>query len=249
MPTLAALSAASVFKQSAAELQFGPKHKPQLSIKRGQEPFIEFSGRIDRLDTAVIDGRPAGVVFDFKRTARTAGFAKMLYGLDLQLPVYLLAINGQNTTPIGAFYLPVEGGVDAKSLSQLGQQSAKLNKAKGLFDGRFADALDTAAGDGWSRFYNFYTTKEGTPYGHYNSSGALKPDDFEALLNYTVECVCRLALDLSGGKIDITPYRLGKQSPCSWCDYRPLCRFDWQINDYNTLETCDKQQALEKMKK
>lgn len=252
MPTLAALSAASVFKQKAAELTFGPKHKMQLSIKRGQEPFLEFSGKIDRLDTAVIDGQPAGVVFDFKRTTRTAGFAKILYGLDLQLPVYLLAIQqkrGQTPLiPVGAFYLPIEGGVDTKSLSQLGRNSAKLNKAKGLFDGRFADSLDTTVSSGWNQYYNFFTSKDGDPCGNYNSSGALKPDDFEALLSYTIECVCKLAADLSGGKIDITPYRLGRVSPCSWCDYRALCRFDWQINDYNILESCDKQQALGKMK-
>jgi ATP-dependent helicase/nuclease subunit B len=248
MPTLAALSAASVFKQREAELQFGPKHTMQLSIKRGQEPFLEFSGQIDRLDTAVLDGQPAGVVFDFKRTSRTANFAKILYGLDLQLPVYLLAIKEQDTTPVGAFYLPIEGGIDTKSLSQLGQEGAKLNKAKGLFDGRFAGSLDTTTASGWNRYYNFFTGKDGDPCGNYNSSGALKPDDFAALLNYTVECVCRLAADLSGGKIDITPYRLGKTSPCSWCDYRALCRFDWQINDYNILESCDKEEALEKMK-
>ena len=104
------------------------------------------------------------------------------------------------------------------------------------------------AGGGWNRYYNFYTNKEGNPFSNYGKSGALKPEDFEALLNYAVECVKKLAGDLSGGKIDITPYRLGKTSPCTWCDYRALCRFDWQVNDYNILESCGKEEALEKMK-
>ena len=56
--------------------------------------------------------------------------------------------------------------------------------------------------------------KEGTPYSYYKTSGALKPEDFQTLLDYTVECVKKLVADLSGGKINITPYRLGKQSPC-----------------------------------
>jgi ATP-dependent helicase/DNAse subunit B len=25
-------------------------------------------------------------------------------------------------------------------------------------------------------------------------------------------------------------------SPCSFCDYQALCRFDWQINDYRFLD-------------
>ncbi len=251
IPTLAQLSAAGVFKQTEAELEFGPSKEVELTIKRGQTPLISFAGKIDRLDVAEIDGKPAGVVFDFKRTPRTANFAKMLYGLDLQLPVYLLAIQQKRgltpLIPVGAFYLPIEGGIESKSLSQLGQESVKLNKAKGLFDGRFAESLDTTAGGGWNRYYNFFISKDG-PYGHYGKSGALKPEDFTALLNYTVECVCKLAGHLSGGTINITPYRLGKASPCSWCDYRPLCRFDWQVNEYNILESCGKEQALEKMK-
>ena len=252
MPTLAQLSAASVFKQTEAELEFGLNKKPPLVIEKNGKPVAQFAGKVDRLDSAEVDGAPAAVVFDFKSKAKTASYAKMLYGLDLQLPVYLLAIQqkrGQEPfIPVGAFYLPIEGGIESKKLSELGKESEKLNKAKGLFDGRFADKLDTTGGGGWNRYYNFYTNKDGEPYGNYGNSGALRPDDFTALLGYTVECVCKLVGDLSGGTIDITPYRLGKASPCSWCDYRPLCRFDWQVNEYNILETCNKEEALEKMK-
>ncbi|MBL7214793.1 MAG: exodeoxyribonuclease V subunit gamma [Phycisphaerae bacterium] len=252
MPTLRQLSAAGVFKQTDAELEFGPNKEIQLAIEKDGKPFVQFAGKIDRLDVAEINGKPVSVVFDFKRTSRSANFTKMLYGLDLQLPVYLLAIQQKRCQEplisVGAFYLPIEGGVDSKKLSELGREGVKLNKAKGLFDGRFVDALDTTAGSGWNRLFNFYINKDGDPYSNYKISGALKPEDFHALLNYTVEYVCKLAGDLSGGKIDITPYRLGKASPCSWCDYRSLCRFDWQVNDYNILESCDKEEALERMK-
>jgi ATP-dependent helicase/nuclease subunit B len=258
MPTLTALSRAGVFRQTAAELAFGPGRDLELTMQTGPGRPVAFAGKIDRLDTATVDGQTVGVVFDFKRAGKSVNFAGMLYGLDLQLPVYLLAVgkmggNGQKRcltplVPAGAFYLPIEGGVQAKKLSQLGQEGRTLLKAKGLFDGRFADRLDTAASGGWSRSYNFYTNKDGDPYGNYGNSGALSREDFAALLDHTVACVCRLAGELAGGKIAITPYRLGKQSPCSWCDYRALCRFDWQVNDYHILESCGKEDALAKMK-
>ena len=54
--------------------------------------------------------------------------------------------------------------------------------------------------------------------------------------------------DLTTGCISITPYRIGTSSPCGWCDYRPLCRFDWQINDYNILENIGKEEVLERMR-
>ena len=249
---LALLAQAGVFKQTDAELAFNPKENLQLTIKGGQTPFICFSGKIDRLDTADIDGKAAGVVFDFKRTPKSVNFAGMYHGLDVQLPVYLLAVskiaaNGK-TIPVGAFFLPIETGVGSPGLSKLGQTSDGFrNKAKGLFNGQFADKLDMTSSGGWNSYYNFYQGKDG-PYGNYRNSGALKPDDFDALLAYTEKRVTQLAAELTDGKIDITPYRLGKKSPCTYCDYRALCRFDWQINEYNILDACNKEEALEKMK-
>ncbi|MHC5154976.1 MAG: PD-(D/E)XK nuclease family protein, partial [Planctomycetota bacterium] len=100
-----------------------------------------------------------------------------------------------------------------------------------LFDGSFFEALDTHAGGGWSAYYNFFVNKDGDPYSHYKNSGALKPDDFAALLDHTERQIKQLVTDLTAGCIRITPFRKGTESPCSWCDYRPLCRFDWQINE------------------
>ncbi|GAI98376.1 unnamed protein product, partial [marine sediment metagenome] len=51
---------------------------------------------------------------------------------------------------------------------------------------------------------------------------------------------------LSGG-IDVRPYRLSGKSPCSYCEYNSVCRFDWQINDYNPLVSFGKTEVLEKM--
>ncbi|MHC4772749.1 MAG: PD-(D/E)XK nuclease family protein, partial [Planctomycetota bacterium] len=93
-----------------------------------------------------------------------------------------------------------------------------------------------------------FVNKDGDPYSHYKNSGALKPDDFAALLDHTERRIKQLVTDLTAGCIRITPFRKGTESPCSWCDYRPLCRFDWQINNYNILNNIGKEEVLEKMK-
>jgi ATP-dependent helicase/nuclease subunit B len=251
VPMLGQLSRAGRFKQTAAELKFGPSDGIKIVIPLDSERAVQLAGRIDRLDVAEIDGKRAAVVFDYKSGGKAIDFAGMVYGLDLQLPVYLLAASrtGQGYVPAGAFFLPIVSGTNAAALSGLDAVQAGFNKAKGLFDGSFFDAIDAeAAPSGWSGYYNFYVNKDGEPYSHYNSSGAMKPDDFQVLLDYTEQRIKKLMTDLAAGTIRITPYRIGTQSSCSWCDYRPLCRFDWQINDYNILENCDKEQALEKMK-
>jgi len=75
----------------------------------------------------------------------------------------------------------------------------------------------------------------------------LKPGDFEKVLQFTEQKIVELAEEIISGKIDISPYRLGTESPCSNCKYKPLCRFDWQINDYRPLEAVGKKQVLEKI--
>jgi ATP-dependent helicase/nuclease subunit B len=56
-----------------------------------------------------------------------------------------------------------------------------------------------------------------------------------------------LAGDIFAGKIDIRPYRISDDSPCGNCKYKPVCRFDWQINDFNPLLSLVKTEVLEKI--
>jgi ATP-dependent helicase/nuclease subunit B len=250
VPMLAQLSKAGHFKQIEAELKFGPSDGVKIVIPLDDKRIVQLAGRIDRLDMADIDGQPTAVVFDYKSGGKSVDFAGVLYGLDLQLPIYLLAARGENTIPAGAFFLPIASPTTSAVLSDIDTVEAAFNKAKGLFDGRFFEALDTkaAASGGRSEYYNFYVNKDGEPYSYYKTSGALKPDDFTALLDYTEGRIKKLIEDLSAGCISVTPFRIGTNSPCGWCDYRPLCRFDWQINDYNILDNVGKEEALERMK-
>ena len=61
------------------------------------------------------------------------------------------------------------------------------------------------------------------------------PADFEAFLNFGSRKITDLAGQITSGKITALPYRLGTDSPCKQCEYKPVCRFDWQINNYNLL--------------
>ena len=250
VPMLAQLSNAGQFKQAEAELRFGFDESLRLVLPLDDRRNIYLRGLIDRLDIADVDGKKTAVVFDYKSGGKSVDFAGMLYGLDLQLPIYLLAVKGQGMTPAGAFFLAINSGIPSASPSDIDTIQAAFNKAKGLFDGRFFKAMDTqaATSGGWSEFFNYYVNKEGDPYGHYKTSGALKPEDFQTLLDHTERCVKKLIADLAAGCIRIAPYRIGTCSPCSWCDYRAVCRFDWQINDYNFLDTVGKEQALNKMR-
>ncbi len=215
--------------------------------------LLSLDGKIDRLDIAELDGEKIAIVFDYKRKDKTFSWAKLYYGLDMQLPIYMLAVRNASNPQCkvqnvaGAFYMPVEVTPTGATLDELSEKTEGFDyKAKGVFNGKFARELDkTALKD--SKFYNFYVTKDGEPYGSYGNRGVLKHADFEKVLKFTENKIVRLAEEILSGRIDVRPYRLSGKSPCSYCRYKSVCRFDWQINDYNFLESLGKTKVLGKM--
>ena len=287
---IAQMVRAGKFRPTVSEISFGKVEGTrrtlgefQLSLSNGQQLLL--NGKIDRLDFAELNGKKVSLVFDYKRKDKSFSWSQFYYGLDMQLPIYMLAVkNADNSgvvTPdesglpdvvsdtcgvvsarlepdvvsdnrqyktqdvVGAFYIPVETEVKSTPIDELPEKMDKFYyKAKGIFNGDFFQQLD---GSNSNKFYNFHVTKDGSQYGYDNISGALRPPDFEKVLHFTQTQIIQLAEEILSGKIGIRPYRLSGSSPCSYCKYRSLCRFDWQINDYNALIPLNKLSALEKM--
>ena len=233
---IARMVRAGGFRPALSELWFD-KYKIHLADNRS----LLLRGKIDRLDIAEAGGEKIAVVFDYKRQDRSFSWSQFYYGLDMQLAIYMLAVRNLGYSAIGAFYMPVE----TKTAES---EQASDYKARGIFNGQFFQQLDAETATGWSRFYNFCIASQAAQYGRYDHSGALKPDDFKNVLEFTERKIVELAQQILSGRLDIRPYRLGTDSPCGYCEYKPLCRFDWQINEYNFLEPLGKLQVLEEIK-
>ncbi len=253
---VAQMVAAGNFKPTLSEVSFGDVTssretigKYEISLADGR--VLSLSGKIDRLDFADIDGKKTAVVFDYKLSKRSFSWSEFFHALDMQLPIYMLAVRNaacpEKMNPAGAFYMPVEVNPKNATFAELSKKADSFDyKAKGILNGGLYRYLDNTIESGWSKFYSFSVTSKEEQYGHYVNSAALKPDDFEKVLTFTESKIIRLAEEIISGKIDIMPYRLNQKSPCSFCEYSSVCRFDWQINDYNVLESLGKLEVLEK---
>ena len=254
---IAKMVRAGSFRPMLSEVTFGRAEgrTPVLGhyeVHLADGRILSLGGKIDRLDIAdIADTKPA-IIFDYKRSGRSFSWSRFYHGLDMQLPIYMLAVrnasNPQYRTldAAGAFYMPVEVTPKKVEIEELEKKTDTSEyKAKGIFNGEYAPQLDQAVQSKWSSFYNFRDTKNNGQYGDYAKSGALKPDDFDAFLRFTEKKIAELAEQILSGSIDVHPYRLGTSSACTYCKYRPVCRFDWQINDYNPLETVSKITFLE----
>jgi ATP-dependent helicase/nuclease subunit B len=253
---IAQMVRAGSFRPKFSEVTFGkaPETREslgnyELGLPDGR--ILSLNGKIDRLDFADVGGDKITLVFDYKRRDKSFNWAQFGNGLDMQLPIYMLAVRNaadRNTNKVvGAFYMPIEVNVKQATFGEpSGRDNSLDHKAKGIFDGQFYTQLDSHTDSGWSRFYNFYVSAKDQQYGNYARSGALKPDDFEKVLQFAEQRIAQLAQEIISGKIDVNPYRLGGVSPCSYCKYMPVCRFDWQINDYNFLKSLSKSDVLER---
>ena len=251
---------AGEFRPRMSEVSFGQvkdagetlgEYRIGLSDKR----VLYLGGKIDRVDIAEIDGVKTATIFDYKRRTKWFGWSQFYYGLDMQLPIYMLAVRNASERQCkvdkvaGAFFMPVEVSPMKTTLEGLTEAAESFGyKARGIFDGAFSQKIDSGLERGWRKFYSFRITAKDAQYGNYGISNALKPEDFENVLKFAEEKMAELAEEIVSGRIDVGPYRLGGESPCRWCKYKSVCRFDWQINEYNFLESLGKAEVLDRIR-
>ncbi|MDP6923609.1 MAG: PD-(D/E)XK nuclease family protein [Candidatus Scalindua sp.] len=96
----------STFRPSMFEVKFGGEEIGTLKISEGKKGGIEISGKIDRVDISEVDGEKIGLIIDYKYGQTEFKLTDLEEGLDLQLPIYLLALREVfNIIPVSAeFY-------------------------------------------------------------------------------------------------------------------------------------------------
>ncbi len=248
LPAVSRMVRAGEFRPLFSEVWFGGEgNGGEFKLVLSDRRDVSLAGRIDRIDVTKTDTGCLAVVFDYKRSNAAFSWSKFYHGLDMQLPIYMLAVQSSKLPAIagcdiaGGFYIPVE--TKARPAQEQRKEGFDY-KSSGLFNGQFAFLLDKQAKQN-SSYYNFYVNKDGSPYGSYNNRGALKPEDFQKTLKYCEKKIAEIAQAIVTGCIDVKPFKLGTSfSACTFCEYKSVCRFDWQINDYNSLQPKTKLDVL-----
>ncbi len=72
---------------------------------------------------------------------------------------------------------------------------------------------------------------------------ALESEDFDRLMQRVRFIVGRMCDDILDGQIPVRPYRQGKTMPCTYCDYRSVCRFEFPEAEVRYLDSLKKQEV------
>ena len=82
-------------------------------------------------------------------------------------------------------------------------------------------------------------------------TSAITKEQFENLQKYTDKIIKQISQEILSGNIDIKPYynTKDKKTPCEYCSYKSICRFDeGQCNNYNYVGKLNREAVLEEIK-
>lgn len=248
----------SGFSPVGLELEFGPRGPlPPLTFHLDKGIKVEVVGRIDRVDKAQSSQGTLLRIIDYKSSGKNLNLNEVYFGLTLQLLIYLDVVLthaekwlGSPAEPAGVLYFHIHNPfVQAKTkLAQekIEQELLKKFKMKGLLlaEPEAIRLMDTQLEKGRSPVVPAGLKKDGTLDGR---SSVVSREDFEKLRRFARAKVVQIGRRLTEGDVAIGPYKFQEQTPCQWCEYRPLCQFDPLLegNAYQIIPARKKDEILD----
>ena len=225
---------------------------PPVECTEG-ELSVSLSGKVDRVDGYIKNGRLYLRVMDYKSGKKSFSLSDIWYGLNMQLIIYLYALQQEGLAryrqrleaelneivPAGVLYVPVRDelpdaprGVDEDTLRQMRDKALRRS---GLLsdDMELIEAMEHGIeGDG--RFIPVtIKTKKGEDEPSIVARSAVAGlAKFGRLARYTHEKLLEMGRELRAGSVVAAPCKKDKNSVfCDWCDFRAACRFDETAGD------------------
>lgn len=199
----------------------------RLKTAGGQE--ISFIGIIDRVDSLEKNGKTYVRVVDYKSGEKTFRLEDILYGLNLQMLLYLFTITGRggdgrycDALPAGVLYMPskdVEAALAraATEKEQADERNKTLKMQGILLDD---DAVIAAMERDVAGVYIPVKLSNG---GYTKASKLIGAAQFERLRRYSEELLIAMAERLGRGEIEAVPLAKKNARPCAYCDYWSIC--------------------------
>ncbi len=239
--------AKSILKTTVENLTF--------QLKRGlfepvcyEMPFftngdVELYGKVDRLDVAKKGGKVYVKVLDYKSGRHKFDPARLFYGLDLQLAVYMNAAvereeklyGGKEVVPSAIFYYQiedpmVEGTAEDSDKARLEKIREKL-KVQGLIreEDVILELLDTTREEN-SLVIPVKRKKSGELTA---TSQTATGERFDLIGKFASMKVQQIAGEIRKGEIGINPGTDGVQSACDYCSYRNVCGFEKRLPGFS----------------
>lgn len=231
-----------VYEPVGSEVHFGEGGDIRavvIDLTSGKKMRIH--GVIDRLDAYKTENGTYYRVIDYKSGSKSFSFEGIYNGIDLQLAVYMDAAlsSDENATPAAMLYfnirepmITLNSAIDNAEAERLIIDEMKLDGLV-LNDEEVIRDMDRNYLSG-SEFLPVKINKNGTVKA---TSSLATMHQFNLLINHVKSTMKKIGNDILKGKIDIMPYRNAKGSPCDYCEYKIVCKFDPKKSGYRNCES------------
>lgn len=248
------------FKPVAVEQTFGPRREdtyPPIKATLADGRVIHLTGRIDRLDAWTDENNTEHVrVIDYKSGPKDWALYQVLYGVNLQLMVYMNAVlsertqAGKKARPAAALYFHIDDPIvqnDGAIVAEIERQIRRKFRMDGLVirDASIVQAMDREPEDP-----TVVTARLKKSGDFYAGSHVADRDEYALVLDYVMDKAAGLSEKLLKGEIEIAPARERKRVACAFCEYGSICRFDPTIADeqFRRLHPLTDSECLRRMK-
>lgn len=239
----------SAFKPVGLELSFGPSGLlPPLTLELGGGRAMDIVGRIDRVDAAESAEGLLLRIMDYKSSSVKLKLDEVAHGLSLQMLTYLDVVVshaphwlGRPAKPAGVLYFHVQNPLvvtpNGMSAAEARDALFRQYRMQGLLlaNGDSVKLMDESLNDsGKSAVIPVEFKKDGT----FSSRSQVADDEqWSALRSSVRKQIRRIGKRIVSGDVAIHPYKMDRRSPCQYCEYRPVCHIDAEVegNPYQTL--------------
>ena len=213
--------------------------------------FMALAGVIDRMDVANLNGRKVLRVIDYKSGHKSFDLAKLFYGLQIQLAVYMSegmkeVDKGHGSTDFAGMYYynindPIvetdgsEEGVREATMKALRMLGPSLNDGKvlRLHDLGLADEDGTLTAGYTSKIVTAGTTAKGELG---RNAKVMTAEQFETISEYVEMMLKDNCERILKGDTAVNPYAMDNINSCSYCRFKGVCGFDRSLGDkYRTI--------------
>ncbi|MBQ3566340.1 MAG: PD-(D/E)XK nuclease family protein [Oscillospiraceae bacterium] len=222
----------SLFRPVEFEFNIDNGNIPVIKADNGVEIILK--GIIDRVDMYEEEGKKYIRVIDYKTGKKKFSVASLLYGINMQMILYLFSITGKSgkyndCNPAGVLYMPskdIPCDRDRDDNKPIDDYLNKIYKMNGvvLKERHVLSAMEKEIAGVYIPA-KLLKADEGTgePQLDVRMSTCFTSKEFDNLKKHTDKLLTDLAKELYDGKIEADPLVMGNLNPCDFCDYWSIC--------------------------
>lgn len=200
-------------------------YETRVNIEKNLNIKVRFTGVIDKLKYKVNNDKTIVAIIDYKTGNNSINLNNIIYGIDMQLPIYLLLTLNSNLKNISfaGFYL--QKIINGNVLYQKGKDSEEELRKQYRLDG-FSNSDTTILQELDNNYFDSNVIKgmKVSKNGFYAYSKVLNNEQIEKLLAIVTKKINESIDNILNSNFEINPKKIGKDlRGCEFCKFKDLC--------------------------